>query len=121
MLVLARRKNEAIKIGPDITITVLRIKGKAVKLGIEAPGNVWVVRAELLGRSGEPRCDTDAPTAAPENDCGSQGPPGDARPTPDSDCPPMAKTSLRTRRGASCATRRRSRLARRGRAVPALF
>lgn len=121
MLVLARRTNEAIKIGPDITITVLRIKGKAVKLGIEAPGNVLVVRAELLGRSGKPRYDTDAPPAAPENDWGSQGPPADTRPASDSDCPPMAKTSLRTDRGASCAIRRRSRLARRGRAVPAIF
>ncbi len=57
MLVLARKANEAIQIGANITITVLRVKGKTVKLGIEAPGSVAVLRAELLLRC-------DAPAAA---------------------------------------------------------
>ena len=47
MLVLTRKYQEKIRIGDNITITVLRTKGKAVRLGIEAPANVPVVRGEL--------------------------------------------------------------------------
>ena len=47
MLVLTRKYQEKIRIGDNITITVLRTKGKAVRLGIEAPTNVPVVRGEL--------------------------------------------------------------------------
>lgn len=47
MLVLTRKYQEKIRIGENITITVLRMKGKAVRLGIEAPADVPVVRGEL--------------------------------------------------------------------------
>ena len=47
MLVLTRKYQEKIRIGENITITVLRMKGKAVRLGIEAPSTVPVVRGEL--------------------------------------------------------------------------
>jgi len=47
MLVLTRKYQEKIRIGENITITVLRMKGKAVRLGIEAPGSVPVIRGEL--------------------------------------------------------------------------
>jgi carbon storage regulator len=47
MLVLTRKYQEKIRIGDNIVITVLRTKGKAVRLGIEAPNNVPVVRGEL--------------------------------------------------------------------------
>src|SRR5689334_11363474 len=47
MLVLTRKYQEKIRIGDDITITVLRTKGKAVRLGIEAPPSVPVIRGEL--------------------------------------------------------------------------
>jgi carbon storage regulator len=47
MLVLTRKYQEKIRIGHDITITVLRTKGKAVRLGIEAPADVPVIRGEL--------------------------------------------------------------------------
>jgi carbon storage regulator len=47
MLVLTRKYQEKIRIGDNIIITVLRTKGKAVRLGIEAPNNVPVVRGEL--------------------------------------------------------------------------
>jgi carbon storage regulator len=47
MLVLTRKYQEKIRIGDNITITVLRTKGKAVRLGIEAPSHVPVVRGEL--------------------------------------------------------------------------
>jgi carbon storage regulator len=47
MLVLTRKYQQKIRIGENITITVLRTKGKAVRLGIEAPSNVPVIRGEL--------------------------------------------------------------------------
>jgi len=47
MLVLSRRKNEAIVINDNITIVVVEIRGDKVRLGIEAPGHVPVYRAEI--------------------------------------------------------------------------
>jgi carbon storage regulator CsrA len=47
MLVLTRKYQEKIRIGDNITITVLRTKGKTVRLGIEAPADVPVLRGEL--------------------------------------------------------------------------
>jgi carbon storage regulator CsrA len=47
MLVLTRKLQEKIQIGENITITILRTKGKSVRLGIEAPIEVPVVRGEL--------------------------------------------------------------------------
>jgi len=48
MLVLTRKQNEKIRIGDNITITVVRMKGKSVRLGIEAPNSVNVLRGELV-------------------------------------------------------------------------
>ena len=48
MLVLTRKLNEKVRIGDSITVTVLRMKGKTVRLGIEAPNNVNVLRGELV-------------------------------------------------------------------------
>ena len=47
MLVLTRKYQEKVRIGDGITITILRTKGKAVRLGIEAPAEVPVIRGEL--------------------------------------------------------------------------
>lgn len=47
MLVLTRKYQEKVHIGDGITITILRTKGKAVRLGIEAPAEVPVIRGEL--------------------------------------------------------------------------
>jgi carbon storage regulator CsrA len=47
MLVLTRKHQETIRIGDHITITVLKTKGKTVRLGIEAPVEVPVIRGEL--------------------------------------------------------------------------
>lgn len=46
MLVLTRKVQEKIRIGNDITITVVRIKGNSVRIGIEAPESVRVMRPE---------------------------------------------------------------------------
>jgi carbon storage regulator CsrA len=47
MLVLTRKQQEKIRIGDHIVITVLKMKGKSVRLGIEAPAEVPVLRGEL--------------------------------------------------------------------------
>lgn len=47
MLVLTRKQSETIQIGDSITITVLRMKGKAVRIGIQAPHDYNVIRGEL--------------------------------------------------------------------------
>jgi len=47
MLVLTRRNQQQIRIGDNITLTVLRVKGNAVRVGIEAPREVRVIRGEL--------------------------------------------------------------------------
>lgn len=47
MLVLSRRLNESIKLGEEITLTVIGIQGNRVRLGIEAPACVNIMRAEL--------------------------------------------------------------------------
>lgn len=56
MLVLTRKQGETIRIGDDVTITVVRTKGKAVRIGIEAPKHVPVLRGEIakaLGNEAE--------------------------------------------------------------------
>ena len=55
MLVLTRKLQEKIRIGDQVTITVLRTKGKTVRLGIEAPADVPVIRGELAFESGDRR------------------------------------------------------------------
>jgi carbon storage regulator CsrA len=47
MLVLTRKQNQEILIGDNVKITVLKIKGNTVRLGIEAPRDVNVLRGEL--------------------------------------------------------------------------
>lgn len=47
MLVLTRKQGERIQIGQDVVITVVRTKGKSVRLGIQAPSHVPVLRGEI--------------------------------------------------------------------------
>lgn len=47
MLVLSRKAGERIWIGDDISVTVVRITGGGVRIGIEAPHEMPVVREEL--------------------------------------------------------------------------
>ena len=48
MLILQRKANEALLIGDDIRIVVLRSHGGGTRLGIEAPGDVLILREEIL-------------------------------------------------------------------------
>ena len=47
MLVLSRKQTERIKLGDSIIVTVVRVSGDKVRLGIEAPPDVVVLRDEL--------------------------------------------------------------------------
>lgn len=47
MLVLSRREAERIRLGDSIVVTVIRVSGDKVRLGIEAPPDVLVLRDEL--------------------------------------------------------------------------
>lgn len=47
MLVLSRRKNQVIRIGDRISVTVVDIRGDKIRLGIEAPQDVPVHRQEV--------------------------------------------------------------------------
>ena len=48
MLVLSRKIEQSLKLGPDITLTVLAVEGDRVKLGITAPRSISVLRQELF-------------------------------------------------------------------------
>ena len=50
MLVLSRRERERIRLGDSIVVTVVRVAGDKVRLGIEAPPDVLVLRDELEPR-----------------------------------------------------------------------
>jgi carbon storage regulator len=51
MLILTRRVGETLKIGEDIEVTVLGLRGGQVRIGINAPRDVAVHREEILDRS----------------------------------------------------------------------
>ena len=51
MLVLSRKATERIRLGDNIVITVVRVSGDRVRLGIEAPPDVLVLRDELQPRN----------------------------------------------------------------------
>jgi carbon storage regulator len=48
MLVLSRRRDESIVVGDRITVTVVEIRGNRVRLAIEAPKEIPVLRTELV-------------------------------------------------------------------------
>ncbi|NBW09986.1 MAG: carbon storage regulator, partial [Caulobacteraceae bacterium] len=59
MLVVTRKFNEKLLIGDDVTVTVVRIDGHQVRLGIEAPKHLNIRRSELepiaMGANSEKR------------------------------------------------------------------
>jgi carbon storage regulator len=50
MLVLSRKESQKIKLGDSIIVTVVRVSGDKVRLGIEAPSDILVLREELEQR-----------------------------------------------------------------------
>ncbi len=47
MLILTRKLGEIIRVGDDVTVRVLEIRGNQVRLGIEAPADIRVYREEV--------------------------------------------------------------------------
>ena len=50
MLVLSRKAQQSIRIGDSVTVTILKVKGNSVRIGIEAPPTTNIKREELLAR-----------------------------------------------------------------------
>jgi len=50
MLILTRRVGESLRIGDDVSVTVLGIKGSQVRLGVNAPKSIPVHREEVYDR-----------------------------------------------------------------------
>lgn len=48
MLILTRKVDEKVRIGNDITLTIIELRGGMVRIGIEAPKNVRVYREEVF-------------------------------------------------------------------------
>lgn len=70
MLILSRTQEQRIMLGDDIRITVVAIEGGRVRLGIEAPARIPVVRAELAGDGEQGR----PPRRGPNGPGGRPGP-----------------------------------------------
>ena len=64
MLVLSRKESQRIKLGDSIVITLVKISGDKVRVGIEAPHNVLVLRDELEPRETAPPSAAVAPAIA---------------------------------------------------------
>lgn len=73
MLILSRRSSESIIVGDEVTITILSVKGKQVRIGIDAPSHIGVHREEIYQKIQ----DQDAPASEPgalEADSGTTAP-----------------------------------------------
>ncbi|MHA1564419.1 MAG: carbon storage regulator [Alphaproteobacteria bacterium] len=54
MLVLSRRESERVRLGDQIVVTVVRVAGDRVRLGIDAPSDIRVLREELEPKVSSP-------------------------------------------------------------------
>jgi carbon storage regulator len=50
LLILTRKVGESLKVGEDVTVTVMAVKGNQVRIGINAPRDVEVHREEIYER-----------------------------------------------------------------------
>ena len=66
MLVLTRKAGEKVVIGEGITLTVIETKANRVRFGIDAPGQVRILRSELAGREDLSVTDPDLAEKPPE-------------------------------------------------------
>jgi carbon storage regulator len=54
MLVLTRRIGESIQIGKEIEVHIISVEGNQIRIGVDAPKDVLVLRSELSGNSATP-------------------------------------------------------------------
>ena len=87
MLVLTRKTQQQIKIGNNITITIVRVTGQAVRVGIEAPEEIRVVRGELIGK---PDKNAEHEVASPAADSGASSKPAEESAHPAASAGPLA-------------------------------
>jgi carbon storage regulator len=65
MLVLGRKTDESLIVGSDIVITILGIEGDRVKVGINAPKHITILRSEVRDRQLRAAEGASEPTPAP--------------------------------------------------------
>lgn len=63
MLVLSRKEGERIMLGDSVVLTIVRVSGDRIRLGIEAPSDMLILREELNANS-DPEAARQAPNAA---------------------------------------------------------
>src|SRR6187549_3978803 len=80
MLLLTRKLGENIRIGDDVKITIVEVKGNHVKLGIDAPPSVKVHREEIYERIQQENRRAEALRAAAEGGGTPNGETGTTRP-----------------------------------------
>jgi carbon storage regulator len=66
MLVVSRRPGEKVVIAKSIILTVFEVKGNQIKVGIEAPGEVRILRGEVVGQEDLSETDPDLADKPPE-------------------------------------------------------
>ena len=59
MLVLSRKESEKVILGDDIVLTIVRVSGDRVRLGIQAPKDMLILRQELENQDLEVQADID--------------------------------------------------------------
>jgi carbon storage regulator len=64
VLVLTRKRGERILVGEDIVITILDIKGDAIRIGVDAPSGVRIQRHEVIAAIAEANVAASAADAA---------------------------------------------------------
>ncbi len=65
MLVLSRKPGEKIFIGNDITLTIVKIDGNKVRLGLEAPQEVLILREEIAKKNQDQAAEAAEPAPEP--------------------------------------------------------
>src|ERR1700677_721520 len=70
MLVLTRRLNQSIKIGDNVEVTVIEVRGDQVRLGVSAPRDVAVHRMEVYMQI---QCDLKSTESEPDSDAATAG------------------------------------------------
>lgn len=66
MLVLSRKPGEQVVIGNNITVTVVEVIGNRIRIGIDAPDDVRILRAELADWQGQGESEQRRPDRQPE-------------------------------------------------------